>query len=110
MSRKFFQTLAVAGVSMTIVIMAGCGITALNTITPTITPTIERLDPALDAIVPDHPFLQRLATGYTWTEGPVWIPAGYLLFADIPSNSIRKWDAGEAAPASLCSSAAARTA
>jgi gluconolactonase len=54
---------------------------------------VERLDPALDLLVPAHPVVEKVATGpgFTWTEGPVWIPAGYLLFAEIPSNSIRKW-------------------
>lgn len=51
---------------------------------------VERLDPAIDAIVPASAKLQQMATGFTWTEGPVWIHAGYLLFADITSNSIRK--------------------
>ena len=59
-----------------------------------ITPTIERLDPGLDLIVPAQAALEKVATGFTWTEGPVWVPAGYLLFADIPSNSIRKWTPG----------------
>lgn len=58
------------------------------------TPTVERLDPALDQIVPAHATLERVATGFKWTEGPVWIPAGYLMFAEIPSNSIRKWVPG----------------
>jgi gluconolactonase len=55
--------------------------------------TVERLDPALDLLVPAHPVVEKVATGpgFKWTEGPVWIPAGYLLFAEIPSNSIRKW-------------------
>ena len=57
-------------------------------------PVIERLDPALDTIVPAKPVLEKVTTGFTWAEGPVWIPAGYLLFADIPSNSIRKWTPG----------------
>ena len=52
--------------------------------------TVERLDPAANAIVPQGARLRRVATGFTWTEGPVWIPEGYLLFADITSNSIRK--------------------
>lgn len=60
----------------------------------TSTPTIERLDPALDQIVPTQPVLEKIATGFTWTEGPVWAPDGYLLFAEIPSNSIRKWTPG----------------
>jgi gluconolactonase len=65
--------------------------------TPATVPVkVERLDPALDQIIPDQPRLERVATGpgFKWTEGPVWIPAGYLLFAEIPSNSIRKWTPG----------------
>jgi gluconolactonase len=59
--------------------------------------TVERLDPGLNLIVPDHPILEKVATGpgFKWTEGPVWIPAGYLLFAEIPSNSIHKWTPGQ---------------
>lgn len=49
------------------------------------------LDPAFHSIVPKGAKLERLATGFKWTEGPIWIKAGYLLFADIPSNTIRKW-------------------
>ena len=33
----------------------------------------------------------RIATGYTFTEGPVWHPDGYLLFSDISGSSIHKW-------------------
>ena len=61
---------------------------------PTIPSKIERLDPALNLIVPAHAAVETVARGFTWTEGPVWMPAGYLLFADIPSNSIRKWTPG----------------
>jgi len=52
---------------------------------------IERLDPGLDAIVPADAAIERLGDGFKWTEGPVWIHAGYLLFAEIPSNRIMKW-------------------
>jgi gluconolactonase len=50
----------------------------------------------MDEIVPGDAKVDRLATdpGFKWTEGPVWIHAGYLLFAEIPSNSIRKWAPG----------------
>jgi gluconolactonase len=62
----------------------------------TVSMAVERLDPDLDMIVPPQPVLEKVATGpgFKWTEGPVWIPAGYLLFAEIPSNSIRKWTPG----------------
>jgi gluconolactonase len=58
---------------------------------------IERLDPAANEIVPEAATLRKLATGYTWTEGPVWIRDGYLLFAEIPSNTIRKVIPGQPA-------------
>jgi len=59
------------------------------------TGTIQKLDPGLDALVQKDAKIDRVATGFKWTEGPVWIHAGYLLFADIPSNSIRKWTPGD---------------
>ncbi len=52
---------------------------------------IERLDKQIDSLIPSDAKLERVATGFKWTEGPVWIHAGYLLFAEIPSDSIRKW-------------------
>lgn len=52
---------------------------------------LEKLSPALDSLVSPGAKLEKLATGFKWTEGPVWISSGYLLFAEIPSNSIRKW-------------------
>jgi len=52
---------------------------------------IDRMDAGMDAIVPAGATVERVATGFTWVEGPVWIPqGGYLLFAEITSNSIRK--------------------
>ena len=37
---------------------------------------------------------QRLATGFQFTEGPVWHPDGYLLFSDIPPGIIYRWTPG----------------
>jgi gluconolactonase len=57
--------------------------------------TIEKFDPALDAVIAPTATLEKVAGGYTWTEGPVWIPnGGYLLFADIPANAIWKFTPG----------------
>lgn len=54
---------------------------------------VERVDPALDAIVPANPKLWKLAEGFTFTEGPVWIPArGVLLFSDPNENRIYEYD------------------
>ena len=57
---------------------------------------IERLDPALDALVPSDARIELLAEGFQWSEGPVWRKSKeYLLFSDIPSNTIYKWKQGE---------------
>jgi gluconolactonase len=34
---------------------------------------------------------ERIAGDLKFTEGPVWHPDGYLLFSDIPANTIYKW-------------------
>jgi gluconolactonase len=56
--------------------------------------TIERLDPRLDAIIPPGAKVERLAEGFDWSEGPVWISedGGYLLFSDVPQNVVYRWD------------------
>ena len=57
---------------------------------------VERLDPAFDALVPADARVEKLAEGFAWTEGPVWRKSGgYLLFSDIPNNTIYKWKEGE---------------
>lgn len=55
---------------------------------------LERLDPRFDKLVDPGTKLEVLASGFAWTEGPVWVPkdGGYLLFSDIPNNRIVKWD------------------
>lgn len=55
---------------------------------------LDRLDATIDRIVPADAKLERVATGFTWTEGPLWID-GKLFFAEIPSNSIRTWTPGK---------------
>ena len=54
--------------------------------------SIERLDPAINQLVPPDAELQKLAEGFEWSEGPVWISQGdYLLLSDVPRNAIFKW-------------------
>ncbi|WP_417740569.1 SMP-30/gluconolactonase/LRE family protein [Rosistilla oblonga] len=56
---------------------------------------IERLDPALDKLLAKDAKIEVLASGFTWSEGPLWVPEedGYVLLSDIPRNSIFRWDA-----------------
>lgn len=39
--------------------------------------------------------IKQVATGFGFTEGPVFSRRGYLLFSDIPNNKIHKWERGE---------------
>jgi len=55
---------------------------------------IERVDPRINAIVPSDAKIEKLADGFTFTEGPVWVDdanGGFLLFSDPNENSIYRW-------------------
>jgi gluconolactonase len=65
-------------------------------ISPAANIKIVRLDPRFDKLVPADAVVEKLADGYNWVEGPVWDrKGGFLLFSDIPSNSIFKWEQGK---------------
>ena len=58
--------------------------------------SIERVDAGLDAIIAHDAVIEKLAEGFSWAEGPVWRKDGaYLLFSDVPKNTIYKWKQGE---------------
>lgn len=42
-----------------------------------------------DLIEPGDP--EIITSGFEFTEGPIWIPEGALLFSDIPANRIYRW-------------------
>ena len=44
--------------------------------------------------------VEPIATGYIWTEGPLWVGGdqGYLLFSDVPGNAIYIWDGKRTTP------------
>ena len=69
-----------------------------NQISPTqvVKTEIIRVDPSLEEIVSPDAKLEKLAGGFLFTEGPVWVPAtattsGYLLFSDPNANTIYRW-------------------
>jgi gluconolactonase len=49
--------------------------------------TVTRLDPAVDAIVLAGAQVEKLADGFQFLEGPVWVD-GSLLFSDPNANVI----------------------
>ena len=59
---------------------------------------VVRLDPALDELIAPDAKIEVIASGFDWTEGPVWVPdaeGGKLLFCDIPRNSVYEWRLGK---------------
>ncbi|MEM6703033.1 MAG: SMP-30/gluconolactonase/LRE family protein [Acidobacteriota bacterium] len=55
---------------------------------------VERLSPELDDLLAREERLEVLAEGFTWSEGPVWLPSqqsGFLLFSDVPENRVHRW-------------------
>jgi gluconolactonase len=100
MTRKQF------GIALGLALTAGCAsspppapaaapaATAAAKAYPTIG-SIERLDPALDELIAPDAKIEKLAEGFTWSEGPIWTPDGALLFADVPNNVIHRWKDGE---------------
>jgi len=60
-------------------------------------PDLEARDPRIHLIVDAKAELQRVATGFMFTEGPLWHPtARFLLFSDMPGDIIRRWAATDA--------------
>lgn len=58
--------------------------------------SVERLDPALDAVVPPGAVIEVIAEGFEWAEGPLWLPdREVLLFSDVPANRIYRWSEAE---------------
>ena len=54
--------------------------------------TVQVKAPAMRELVPEGAELERLGTGFTFTEGPLWNPDGFLLFSDMPGDVRRRWD------------------
>jgi gluconolactonase len=53
---------------------------------------VERFDPALDAIVPPGATVEKLGSGFNFTEGPVWVAdSGVLLFTDNNVPTLHRW-------------------
>jgi gluconolactonase len=54
--------------------------------------TIERYDSAVNAILSPAATAEVIASGFNWTEGPLWLEKEkMLLFSDIPGNIVYRW-------------------
>ena len=53
---------------------------------------VDRLDPEINLFVPEGAKVEVLASGFSWSEGPVWVPhLQGVLFTDVPKNKAYLW-------------------
>jgi gluconolactonase len=45
----------------------------------------------LRELVDENVEIEQIATGFTFTEGPIWMPDGSLHFSDMPGDKRRRW-------------------
>jgi len=56
--------------------------------------TLEKMDPALDAIISPDAKAEIIADSLDWSEGPLWVEKiNALIFSDVPQNIVYKWTA-----------------
>ena len=54
--------------------------------------TVHRLDPRLDTLVPADAPIEKVADGFMFTEGPVWVRGeSRLLFSEVRDRHIYQW-------------------
>jgi len=53
--------------------------------------------PSIDGVIPIDAKIEKLATGFKFTEGPVSDGVGNIYFTDIPNNRVHKWSPGAGA-------------
>ena len=46
-------------------------------------------------LVDEDAQVEQVATGFTFTEGPIWMPDGSLHFSDMPADKRRRWHPAE---------------
>jgi gluconolactonase len=58
-------------------------------------PVIVHSDEKVLELVDEHVELEQIATGFVFTEGPIWMPDGSLHFSDMPGDKRRRWHPDE---------------
>jgi gluconolactonase len=60
----------------------------------------DRATPEFDEIIPKDAQIEKLGGGFSWAEGPIWLPktaerdAATIVFSDVPNNVVHKWTPG----------------
>jgi gluconolactonase len=57
--------------------------------------TVSVLSEKLRELVDENAEVEQIATGFTFTEGPIWMADGSLHFSDMPGDKRRRWHPDE---------------
>jgi gluconolactonase len=99
--RQFLFQRAGGFLTVSLFLCIACNNASTNTQAPRTTNfekigTVEKLDPALDNIIAPDAKAEIIASGFDWTEGPLWVAShNMLLFSDVPRDTIFKWTEAE---------------
>ena len=99
--KNLFWTASLVALSLSSCNSSGSGNKPDNTSVPDQpefekTGSVVRLNPAMDRIIPPGETPEILASGFEWSEGPLWLPDQQMvIFSDIPNNSIFQWSEEE---------------
>ena len=91
------RNIAIGFVATLVGLVAGCNIQEPVDSTVESGGSVVRIDPAFDLLVPINAEVEKVAGGFEFIEGPVWMPGepGRLLFSDIPANTVYSWSEDE---------------
>jgi gluconolactonase len=82
--------------SAALIFLVFCSFILQSTMAQSTYPTFGKIiyeDPSFEKLLSKDARLEVLASGFIWSEGPVWVRDGnYLLFSDVPKNVVYKWD------------------
>jgi|UniRef100_UPI0037834983 gluconolactonase len=95
MSRFYFNLISMIPRSFGLLLITSLAALAAEPV-PSFNGSIERLDPALDALIAPGAKIEVLASGFNWSEGPVWRDGG-IVFSDVPENTVFGWKEGDTA-------------
>lgn len=75
-----------------IVAVAGCATSNGTAVDFPAVGRVTAFDPSFHEVVAADARIEKIAEGFTWSEGPAWVGAGnYLLFTDVPENTLYRW-------------------
>jgi gluconolactonase len=80
---------------LSIIIALPCFLHAQDSINFPSIGEVLRFDKQMDSLVASDAKIEVISSGFTWSEGPVWVKEGnFLLFSDVHRNKVIKWTEG----------------